>query len=75
MNAIWIIGSKRMLGVSDGQALPESEQMPPNVQGLLRQGTDVFGDFEFCSFAPERPSAMRTGCIQAGSHLRPKRAQ
>lgn len=73
VNAIWIVGTKRMLGVSDGQALPEFEQMPVNVSDLLRQGTDVFGEFEFCPFAPDHPGAMRMGCIQAGHQLRTRR--
>lgn len=72
VNAIWIVGTKRMLGVSDAQALPEFEQMPENVSALLRSGTDVFGDFEFCPFSPDRQGAMRMGCIQAGTHLRTK---
>jgi len=75
VNAIWIVGTSRMLGVSGGQALPEFQQLPANVRALLREGTDVFGDFEFCPFTPERPRTMRMGCIQAGRHLRTKPAR
>lgn len=74
-NAIWIVGTRRMLGVSDAQALPGFEQLPGNVSALLRPGTDVLGDFEFCPFTPERTGAMRMGCVQAGRHLRARPAR
>jgi hypothetical protein len=68
---IWKIGTKRILGVSDGLALPEYEQMPENVEILLGGlGTNVYGDFEFCPFTNSEPGVMQLGCIQSGKNLR-----
>jgi hypothetical protein len=67
---IWVVGTKRMLGVSDGHALPGFEQMPKNVWERLDWDTDLFGNYTFCPFTPGRPGAMRLGCIQAADHLR-----
>ncbi len=67
---LWVVGTDRMLGVSDGHALPNFEQMPKNVEDVLKWEVNVFGDFEFCPFTPDEPGVMRLGCIQSGTNLR-----
>lgn len=69
---VWRIGTNRILGVSDGMALPEFEQMPANAKAALDRSfdRDVFGDFEFCPFTADRPGVMRLGCINSATNLK-----
>ena len=69
---IWRVGTDRILGVSDGMALPEFEQMPASVKDALGGSFErwVFGEFEFCPFAPDRPGSMRLGCIDSAKDLK-----
>jgi hypothetical protein len=70
---IWKIGTKRMLGVSDGHALPEYEQMPEYIRKLMVSfDTEIYGDFEFCPFTKEKPGVMQLGCIQSGKNMHAK---
>src|SRR5512142_1541628 len=62
---IWIVGTKRILGVSDGHAVPGLERLPAAVRERLTWDYDVFGDYEFCPFTRERPGVMRLGCVQS----------
>jgi hypothetical protein len=67
---IWIVGTNRMLGVSDGHALPGFEQMPKAVRERMSWETELFGNYTFCPFTPEQAGAMQLGCIQAAENLR-----
>ena len=69
---VWRVGTNRILGVSDGMALPEFEQMPANVREALGGSFErsVFGDFEFCPFTPDRVGVMRLGCINSAGNLK-----
>jgi hypothetical protein len=67
---IWIVGTKRMLGVSDGHSLGGFEQMPEDVLKKLAWGANVFGDYEFCPFTESKAGVMQLGCIQSGKNLR-----
>jgi hypothetical protein len=67
---IWIVGTNRMLGVSDGQALPGFEQMPKAVRERLNWETELFGNYTFCPFTPEQAGVMQLGCVQAVDGLR-----
>lgn len=55
---IWIIGTKRMLGLRDDTSLPQALE--------IRLGDfddEVFGNFEFCPFTLEKPGRMQVGCV------------
>jgi hypothetical protein len=69
---VWRIGTTRILGVSDGMALPEFEKMPANAKAALGGSFDlyVFGDFEFCPFTPDKPGVMRLGCLNSAKNLK-----
>ena len=67
---IWIVGTNRMLGVSDGHALPGFEQMPKAIRDRMSWETELFGNYTFCPFTPEQPGVMQLGCIQAAENLR-----
>jgi hypothetical protein len=70
---LWIIGTKRMLGVmcpagteSDCSALPAhaafvADQLPGTAQ--------TFGDFKVCPFTVSRPGWMQFVCVEKASHL------
>jgi hypothetical protein len=55
---IWITGTKRMLGLRDGTELPVALQKP-----LTDFDHEVYGDFEFCPFTPQKSGVMQVGCL------------
>jgi len=60
---IWVIGSRRVLGVDVDQDLSLA-QLPANVRRLWLPagdlfGTSVYGDFQVCSREPQRPGKMQ----------------
>jgi hypothetical protein len=60
---IWHVGTKRMLGVLDDFPLPESLDSYDLLNG------ELWGDFEVCPFAKDRPGAMRMVCVESASRL------
>jgi hypothetical protein len=65
---IWVIGTKRMLGLRVDTSLPKV------LEGKLGDFDDeVYGDFEFCPFTPERPGVMQVGCLAGVSHYQIKK--
>lgn len=62
---IWIVGTRRMLGLRDGTLLP------PGIEGALGDfDHEVYGDFEFCPFTTAKPGAMQVGCVAEVSNYR-----
>jgi hypothetical protein len=62
---IWIVGTKRMLGLRDGTTLP------PELEGALADfDHEVYGDFEFCPFTAAKPGVMQVGCVEEVSNYR-----
>jgi hypothetical protein len=59
---IWIIGTKRMLGLRDGTELPAELQ-----KSLSDFDHEVVGDFEFCPFTAQKSGVMQVGCLAAVS--------
>jgi hypothetical protein len=66
---IWIVGSKRLLGVEDLMEGEDDPWIPANLKSHLRPGVDIFGDFEVCPLAKEQAGAMRAVCVESASHL------
>ena len=64
---IWIVGTKRMLGLREGTELP-----PALEKRLCDFDQEVYGDFEFCPFTPEKPGVMQVGCLAAVSNYQIK---
>jgi len=62
---IWVIGSKRMLGVSDQKGC----SLPDNVQALMNWETEVYGDFTVCPFSISKPGEMQLVCVAQANHL------
>jgi hypothetical protein len=55
---IWVIGTKRMLGLRDGTELPAALE-----KSLSDFDHEVVGDFEFCPFTPAKSGVMQVGCL------------
>ncbi len=70
---IWIVGTRRMLGVLNARGDAEGEGlMPPEVAGRVGPAGDrrVFGDYRVCPLGPDRPGRMRDVFISDAGGLR-----
>ena len=68
---IWVLGTKRVLGVSEGRFAPNGyELLPLEIPQPTSFDTEYFGDFTVCPFEPEQPKKMRLVCVSAVNHLR-----
>jgi hypothetical protein len=71
---IWEIGTKRLLGVSEGRfVLPGYRNIPKSLEDELSWDTDLVGDFVVCPFTLSRPNEMQLVCIESASNVVPKR--
>jgi len=67
---LWPIGTKRMLGVSDGPAINDAEHpIYPKALTFPNDNETIFGDFEVCPFTPKREGEMQFVCIESASHV------
>jgi len=68
---IWMVGTRRMLGVKD--ATGGGVTVRPEIQRLLSQGdpmeTAVFGDYEVCPLSKPHPGWMQFVCVESAAHL------
>jgi hypothetical protein len=64
---IWVIGTKRILGLRDGTELPAALQ-----KSLSDFDHEVVGDFEFCPFTPQKSGVMQVGCLAKVSNYQIK---
>ena len=65
---IWIIGTKRMLGLREDTSLPKALE-----EKLGNFDDEVYGDFDFCPFTAEKPGVMQVGCVAGVSHYQIKK--
>lgn len=69
---IWIIGTKRLLGLYEhwgpGNS-PEWPIVPENLSNLMNPYDDVFGNFVVCPFTKHTPGWMQTVCVESASNL------
>jgi hypothetical protein len=71
---IWRVGTKRMLGVMDGQGHPlfDLTYLPPEIRKLIPADVDrtaIYGDYTVCPFTRERAGWMPSVCIADATHL------
>ena len=70
---VWPVGTNRLLELSyppDTQGTPSDFPfMPENLRKLIEPDRAVFGDFEVCRLAPDRPGRLGFICVQSASHL------
>lgn len=65
---IWIIGTKRVLGVVPS----EEEIMPKYLSENLTPGIEIYGDYLVCPFTKEKAGVMQEVCIESASKTRVK---
>ena len=68
---IWIVGTKRMLGVTAGPIADDADDpiAPENILIFTSDVEGIFGDFEVCPFTPERKGYMQMVCVQSATKL------
>lgn len=65
---IWIIGTKRMLGVSTPDT--GDDLMPPGLHDQLGSfWTRIYADFTVCPFDKDRPRHLRNVCIESAKNV------
>jgi hypothetical protein len=71
---LWPVGTKRMLGVSDGPAINDAESpLYPKTIVFPNVDETIYGDFQVCPFTQKREGEMQFVCIESASHLVVKR--
>jgi hypothetical protein len=67
---LWPVGTKRILGITAGP-IPDDADDPIRPQSLRFNPGDnaIYGDFEVCTFTPERKGEMQMVCIESATHL------
>jgi len=66
---IWVVGTKRILGVSDRDCTVDGCSVPTDVASKLSWDTDLFGNFVVCPFTHDEPSVMRFVCVDSATNL------
>jgi hypothetical protein len=70
---IWVVGTHRMLGISEapGHGSEGIESLPVNMQAVIGRSWRiwVYGDFEICPFARQRPGEMQMVCVARARRL------
>jgi hypothetical protein len=68
------LGTKRILGVSEGRFLvPGYVNLPESIESQLDWDATLVGDFLVCPFTDDRPGAMRLVCVESASSLHRER--
>ena len=67
---IWIVGTKRMLGVSEGRFPPDGYSFFPSNMPDPVFDAFYFANFTVCPFTKDKPEVMRLICVQAVTDLR-----
>lgn len=70
---VWVIGTKRVLGISDRDASPSFEKLPASLRKEVSFEHSVIGDFLFCPFSAEKPGVMQFGCVESAENTKPIR--
>jgi hypothetical protein len=68
---IWPIGSKRLLGISEGRfLLPNYQNIPANIVAqLVTPDSAMFADFVVCPFTQEVPGVMQLVCVDSAKNI------
>ena len=70
---LWPIGTGRLLEVAyppdTGHSEADIPFMPQTLRTLIERDRAIFGDFEICRLAPDRPGRMGFICVQSAARL------
>ena len=66
---IWVVGTKRILGVTDSKGRPNGDQLlPDRLQDEMFSATPcskaAYGDFTVCPVTQSQPGHMQSVCIE-----------
>jgi hypothetical protein len=72
---IWVVGTKRVLGVEDAEGNPGSDAvLPPDldakVSGLSPCSKAAWGDFTVCPLTASKPGVMQRVCLAKTGKVR-----
>jgi hypothetical protein len=68
---IWVVGTKRILGVSEGRFSPDGyEALPRPVPEELSWDKFYFGDYTVCPFTPQQVGVMQLVCVAGVNRLK-----
>ena len=67
---IWPVGTKRILGVSEGRFYLEGyDNVPRELVRQLTWDTVMFADFTICPFTDDQPGVMRLICVESAENI------
>jgi len=67
---IWPLGTKRMLGISQGRFyLEDYANVPDELVRRLSWEPEMFADFTVCPFTDDRPGEMRLICVESADNI------
>lgn len=67
---IWVIGTKRILGISEGRFYNEQyANVPSSLLKQLSWGKAMYADFTICPFTKEKPGVMQYVCIENAKNI------
>ena len=67
---IWLPGTKRMLGISQGRFyLQDYVNVPEELVRRLSWETAMFANFTVCPFTDDRPGEMRMICVESAENI------
>jgi len=71
---IWVIGTKRILGVVAANSHPAGDHLlPPSLEETMFSeppcSKAAYGDFTICPLSPDRPGVMRMVCMTGARNL------
>jgi hypothetical protein len=68
---IWRVGTKRMLGVPEGDedGDPDVASLPDVIYRTNILDQAMFADFVVCPLTKEKPGAMQLVCVESATHL------
>ena len=67
---IWLVGTKRILGISEGRFyLEEYANVPEELVRQLKWDNVIFADFTVCPFTDDKPGVMRLVCVEAAENV------
>jgi hypothetical protein len=67
---IWPVGTKRILGISEGRFyLEEYENAPDKLVDQLTWEAPIYADFTVCPFTKDKPGVMRLICVESAENI------
>ncbi len=66
---IWPVGTRRLLGVLEGQSMKGYPDLPKGLLEQLSWGKAMYADFTICPFTDDEPGLMRAVCVESAENI------